>query len=248
MDLNLAAMGHAFFDVRNSLPHFFLTSQKQCLPLSLSYVFVCIARRLGVRAASLNTPGTVCAVLENAAINIAVAFADSEEAIFDTEASSRGGFFSPEFERVNVAQLLLRAVNNISNARDSILGQVARNYDQSVTLDCDAGDETIGPHLTLCLARSCTSVLGETNTATPNAWAVINALFPLDTELLLKDKGLYPTPLFNNAQEDVGNSYRARSPRDDLFVGQIVLLSLGGPLNCIVGFKASTFLAPAGKS
>ncbi|EIW87019.1 YccV-like-domain-containing protein [Coniophora puteana RWD-64-598 SS2] len=50
-----------FHDVYNRFPHFFLSSHKPSIPLSLVFVFVCIARRLGIHASAVDFPGRVLA-------------------------------------------------------------------------------------------------------------------------------------------------------------------------------------------
>lgn len=52
-----------FYGHQNSFPHFFLRTHKRTIPISLVCIFVAIARRLGLPAIPLNTPGRVLAYL-----------------------------------------------------------------------------------------------------------------------------------------------------------------------------------------
>ncbi|KAG9314076.1 YccV-like-domain-containing protein [Chiua virens] len=46
-------------------PHWFLTTHKDTIPISLVYIFVCVARRLGMKAAPVDFPARVLAVVSS---------------------------------------------------------------------------------------------------------------------------------------------------------------------------------------
>lgn len=57
--------GQQFHLLQTRLPHLFLTTHKATIPMSLVYVFVCIAQKMGVTAAPVNFPGRVLAVVSS---------------------------------------------------------------------------------------------------------------------------------------------------------------------------------------
>ncbi|KAG2155562.1 YccV-like-domain-containing protein [Suillus clintonianus] len=60
-----AADGQRFHMLQNRFPHLFLTTHKATIPISLVYVFVCIARKMGVTTAPVDFPTRVLAVVSS---------------------------------------------------------------------------------------------------------------------------------------------------------------------------------------
>ncbi|GJE85809.1 YccV-like-domain-containing protein [Phanerochaete sordida] len=59
------AQGPEFYRVTNQFPHFFLKPEgRRSIPMSLVYVFVAVARRLGIQASPANFPGVVQAHIQ----------------------------------------------------------------------------------------------------------------------------------------------------------------------------------------
>lgn len=46
-------------------PHWFLTTHKDTIPISLVYIFVCLARRLGMKASPIDFPARVLAIVSS---------------------------------------------------------------------------------------------------------------------------------------------------------------------------------------
>ncbi|OAX43011.1 YccV-like-domain-containing protein [Rhizopogon vinicolor AM-OR11-026] len=60
-----AADGQRFHLLQTRLPHLFLTTHKATIPISIVYVFVCIAQKMGITAAPVNFPARVIAVVSS---------------------------------------------------------------------------------------------------------------------------------------------------------------------------------------
>ncbi|KAH0838039.1 YccV-like-domain-containing protein [Lanmaoa asiatica] len=60
------AAEHSRFNAFNTrFPHWFLTTHKDTIPISLVYIFVCLARRLGIRAAPVDFPPRVLVIVSS---------------------------------------------------------------------------------------------------------------------------------------------------------------------------------------
>ncbi|KAF8560056.1 YccV-like-domain-containing protein [Imleria badia] len=60
------AAEHSRFNAFNTrFPHWFLTTHKDTIPISLVYIFVCLARRLGIRASPVDFPARVLAIVSS---------------------------------------------------------------------------------------------------------------------------------------------------------------------------------------
>lgn len=71
-----AANGHQFEMLQNRFPHLFLTTHKATIPISLVYVFVCIAQRMGVMAAPVDFPNRVLAIVSSPHPDVSDIFVD----------------------------------------------------------------------------------------------------------------------------------------------------------------------------
>ncbi|KAG0707460.1 YccV-like-domain-containing protein [Suillus ampliporus] len=71
-----AADGHRFHMLQNRFPHLFLTTHKATIPISLVYVFVCIAQKMGVTAAPVDFPTRVLAVVSSPDPDVSDIFVD----------------------------------------------------------------------------------------------------------------------------------------------------------------------------
>lgn len=71
-----AADGQQFHMLQNRFPHLFLTTHKATIPISLVYVFVCIARKMGVAASPVDFPTRVLAVVSSPDPNVSEFFVD----------------------------------------------------------------------------------------------------------------------------------------------------------------------------
>ncbi|KAH7916417.1 YccV-like-domain-containing protein [Hygrophoropsis aurantiaca] len=60
-----AVDGRNFYSLHSRLPHCFLTTHKATIPISLVFVFVCIARRLGIDASPVDFPTKVLAIVSS---------------------------------------------------------------------------------------------------------------------------------------------------------------------------------------
>ena len=170
-----------------------------------------------------------------------------DDAIREFEVGQRSEISSPDYETTNVEKLLLRAARNISNA---FRGPAEPVYTRPVTCEWDAGVETTGKRMAECidaLSRSGFYVRhGDTGLrrwtapqVRPSQWMFNNGLYPLDAELVFKDKKVYAVEHWESISEDLGDVYSERSKRNDLFAGRIITVSGGGPLLCVVGFRVS---------
>ena len=136
----------SFHDLHNHFPHCFLTTHKRTIPLSLVYVFVAIARNIGVMASPTNFPSKVL-------VHVSSPNPDVPDLYVDVYGSSTKAIFSlrddipPLLARAGITpgrmvqyispcrsdQMLLRAAHNIlvslrlipSNAMLSSDGQAA---------------------------------------------------------------------------------------------------------------------------
>ena len=68
--------GQRFHYLQARLPHLFLTTHKATIPLSLVYIFVCIAQRIGLTAAPVDFPARVLAIVSSPDPNISDMFVD----------------------------------------------------------------------------------------------------------------------------------------------------------------------------
>jgi F-box protein 21 len=68
--------GHQFEMLQNRFPHLFLTTHKATIPISLVYVFVCIAQRMGVMAAPVDFPNRVLAIVSSPHPDVSDIFVD----------------------------------------------------------------------------------------------------------------------------------------------------------------------------
>ncbi|KAG1757181.1 YccV-like-domain-containing protein [Suillus lakei] len=71
-----AADGQRFHMLQNRFPHLFLTTHKATIPISLVYIFVCIARKIGVTAAPVDFPTRVLAVVSSPDPDVSDIFVD----------------------------------------------------------------------------------------------------------------------------------------------------------------------------
>lgn len=71
-----AADGQRFHLLQNRFPHLFLTTHKATIPISLVYVFVCIARKMGITAAPVDFPTRVLAVVSSPDPDVSEFFVD----------------------------------------------------------------------------------------------------------------------------------------------------------------------------
>jgi F-box protein 21 len=71
-----AADGQQFHMLQTRFPHFFLTTHKATIPISLVYVFVCIARKIGIIAAPVDFPTRVLAVVSSPNPDVSEFFVD----------------------------------------------------------------------------------------------------------------------------------------------------------------------------
>jgi F-box protein 21 len=71
-----AADRQRFDMLQNRFPHLFLTTHKATIPISLVYVFVCIARKMGVMAAPVDFPTRVLAVVSSPHPDVSDIFVD----------------------------------------------------------------------------------------------------------------------------------------------------------------------------
>ena len=65
MYTNPGASDSRFNAFNTRFPHWFLTTHKDTIPISLVYIFVCLARRLGIRAAPVDFPARVLAIVSS---------------------------------------------------------------------------------------------------------------------------------------------------------------------------------------
>ncbi|KAF9225477.1 YccV-like-domain-containing protein [Gyrodon lividus] len=71
------AAEHSRFHVLNTrFPHWFLTTHRDTIPISLVYIFVCIARKLGMTAAPIDFPARVLAVVSSPEPTVSDIFVD----------------------------------------------------------------------------------------------------------------------------------------------------------------------------
>ncbi|KAF8846057.1 YccV-like-domain-containing protein [Paxillus ammoniavirescens] len=71
------AAGNSRFHIFNTqFPHWFLTTHKDTIPLSLVYIFVCIARKLGMAAAPIDFPARVLAIVSSPDPTVSDIFVD----------------------------------------------------------------------------------------------------------------------------------------------------------------------------
>ncbi|KIK97548.1 hypothetical protein PAXRUDRAFT_824803 [Paxillus rubicundulus Ve08.2h10] len=71
------AAGNSRFHIFNTqFPHWFLTTHKDTIPLSLVYIFVCIARKLGMTAAPIDFPARVLAIVSSPDLTVSDIFVD----------------------------------------------------------------------------------------------------------------------------------------------------------------------------
>ncbi|KAG1754890.1 YccV-like-domain-containing protein [Suillus paluster] len=71
-----AADGQQFHVLQNRFPHLFLTTHKATIPISLVYVFVCIAQKIGVTAAPVDFPTRVLAIVSSPDPDVSDIFID----------------------------------------------------------------------------------------------------------------------------------------------------------------------------
>ncbi|KIJ66265.1 hypothetical protein HYDPIDRAFT_86448 [Hydnomerulius pinastri MD-312] len=71
-----AAEQSRFHIFNTRFPHWFLTTHKDTIPISLVYVFVCIARRLGITAAPMDFPARVLAIVSSPDPSVSDIFVD----------------------------------------------------------------------------------------------------------------------------------------------------------------------------
>ncbi|KAG2062271.1 YccV-like-domain-containing protein [Suillus hirtellus] len=71
-----AADGERFHMLQNRFPHLFLTTHQATIPISLVYIFVCIARKMGVTAAPTDFPSRVLAVVSSPHPHVSEFFVD----------------------------------------------------------------------------------------------------------------------------------------------------------------------------
>jgi F-box protein 21 len=68
--------GQQFHLLQTRLPHLFLTTHKATIPISLVYIFVCIAQKMGVTAAPVNFPARVLAIVSSPDPDVSDIFVD----------------------------------------------------------------------------------------------------------------------------------------------------------------------------
>ena len=65
-----------FHSLNTRFPHWFLSTYKDTIPISLVYIFVCIARRLNISAAPIDFPARVLAIVSSPEPNVPDIFLD----------------------------------------------------------------------------------------------------------------------------------------------------------------------------
>ncbi|KAH8110622.1 hypothetical protein DFH11DRAFT_1514034 [Phellopilus nigrolimitatus] len=232
-----------FYDIRNSLPHLFISTQRRSLPLSLVFIFVTIAKRLGLPASALDTPGRVLALVRGTFVDV---YGSKTRAILNSSEDFGDTQFTPHVQATLTASLLGRVARNISVA----LAQP----------DLLISDETRHVYLQARFLASCLSTLFGTNVTDDffGRGMVESLLFPLDLELVVRDR-LIPNSRIGprgvseefcdgtSATIDVRESEIAAAvPQksrasvkivDCLFVGQIIMFSRNGCLGCVVEWE-----------
>lgn len=68
--------GQQFHLLQTRLPHLFLTTHKATIPISLVYIFVCIAQKIGLTAAPVDFPARVLAIVSSPDPDISDIFVD----------------------------------------------------------------------------------------------------------------------------------------------------------------------------
>ncbi|KAF9245807.1 YccV-like-domain-containing protein [Melanogaster broomeanus] len=71
-----AAEETRFHVFRTRFPHWFLTTHKDTIPISLVYIFVCIARKLGMTASPVDFPARVLAIVSSPDPSVSDIFVD----------------------------------------------------------------------------------------------------------------------------------------------------------------------------
>ena len=107
-----------YHDIENHYPHKFLTTNRQTLPMSLVWTFICLATRFGFDARPVRYPGTVLAAIRLPESNKWL-YIDlrGEELMTQTEAEiSRR--FEPGFPRdlvkpATTQSMIIRAIDNV---------------------------------------------------------------------------------------------------------------------------------------
>ncbi|KAH7927275.1 YccV-like-domain-containing protein [Leucogyrophana mollusca] len=114
-----------FYSLHNRFPHRFLTTHKETIPISLVFIFVCIARRLGIDASPVDFPARVLAHVSSPDPKVS-------DVYIDVFGSSTQAILSP---RDDIPRLLMQAgVTPISMTRyvkpagpDFVLIRASRN-------------------------------------------------------------------------------------------------------------------------
>ncbi|EJC98722.1 uncharacterized protein FOMMEDRAFT_23533 [Fomitiporia mediterranea MF3/22] len=242
-----------FYDVRNSLPHLFLTSFRHCLPISLVFIFVAIVKSLGVKASALNTPNVVIALVHDRLVDVCgQAFAES---IATRSYQDVEQIFSEHFQRTITSQLLSRVARNIEVAADQeLLREVNDRHDLYQ-------DDNFYTLLQARYMAHCLTALTQPMPDKANEQRIFSIIaskfFPLDMDLVVLDKVLThwdrPSRLvimqfggeYFLEDDDNRNLYKLESRgvlrnlfSADLFVGQIVS-ARNFTLRAVIGWKTT---------
>lgn len=160
-----------------------MTTARQTLPLSLVFVYVGIARRLGLEASAINTPGCVTALVHNTAVDVAHSHLHPILDAVDHEQIKH--MFGSSYQTGLTYQLLLRTAANIEHGRVPIpiggLGSLspAEHFENEFYL---TGIKT--KYMGWVISCFCIYARG-------NASGALDILrsghFPLDLELVIRD-------------------------------------------------------------
>lgn len=169
------------------MPHVFLTTARQTLPLSLVFIYVGIVRRLGLEASALNTPGTVTALIHDTAVDVAHSHLHPILDRIDHEYVKH--MFGISYQTSLTYQLLLRAAANIEHGRIPIinpgLGSLSLVTNGSENQDYFTGIKA----LYMAWVISCLNGVDQGSDASGSLAMILKSgLFPLDRELVVRDK------------------------------------------------------------
>ncbi|KAG2156620.1 YccV-like-domain-containing protein [Suillus bovinus] len=137
-----AADGQQFHMLHNRIPHYFLTTHKATIPISLVYVFVCIAQQMGVTAAPIDFPTRVLAVVSSPHPDVSEIFVDvfgsRTQAIltlhddiprFLIQAGIPTNIILPWISPASSTSMLLRASRNVLTSANNVPAGAVREVE-----------------------------------------------------------------------------------------------------------------------
>ncbi|KAI5122365.1 hypothetical protein M0805_004122 [Coniferiporia weirii] len=225
-----------FYDFHNSLPHSFLSDRRRSLPISLVFVFVSIAKRLGLQASPLDVPNCVIAVVRGTIVDVSNA---EVHPILRTSEEFNDSIFSVPNQARLTTSLLERAARNIEVAA----------FHSELGLPSYSSYEVLQARY----MAQCISVFFSDRVASSlrNFFFLRKDFLLLDFELVIRDRlalnSLVNSEFFREVNSEIDRSERGAVTSalmtraeswysDRMFIGQLVNAP-NGTLCCVVGWK-----------